>query len=35
MKVQLITSESFVKAVTSISDNIAGKYLLPSITELQ
>lgn len=35
MKVQLITSESFVKAVTSISDNIAGKYLLPSITEAQ
>lgn len=31
----LLTSEKFVKEVTSISDNIAGKYLLPSIREAQ
>ena len=31
----LLTNETFVKNVTSISDNIAGKYLLPSITEAQ
>ena len=27
----LLTSEKFVKSVTSISDNLAGKYLLPAI----
>lgn len=31
----LLTSESFVKGVTSISDNVFGKYLLPSIREAQ
>lgn len=31
----LLTSEAFVKECTSISDNIAGKYLLPSIREAQ
>lgn len=31
----LLTSEKFVKDVTSISDNLAGKYLLPSIREAQ
>lgn len=31
----LLTSETFVKSVTNISDNIAGKYLLPSIREAQ
>ena len=31
----LLTSEQFVKDTTSISDNIAGKYLLPSIREAQ
>lgn len=31
----LLTSENFVKAVTSISDNLAGKYLRPSIREAQ
>ena len=31
----LLTSESFVKDVTSISDNLAGKYLRPSIREAQ
>ena len=31
----LLTSETFVKNVTSISDNIAGKYLRPSIREAQ
>jgi len=31
----LLTSESFVKSVTSISDNLAGKYLRPSIREAQ
>ena len=31
----LLTSESFVKSVSSISDNIAGKYILPSIREAQ
>lgn len=31
----LLTSESFVKSVTSISDNIAGKFLLPAIREAQ
>lgn len=31
----LLTSETFVKSVTNISDNIAGKYLLPSMREAQ
>lgn len=31
----LLTSESFVKSVTAISDNMAGKYLRPSIIEAQ
>ena len=31
----LLTSERFVKDATSISDNLAGKYLLPSIREVQ
>lgn len=31
----LLTNERFVKSVTNISDNIAGKYLLPAIREAQ
>lgn len=31
----LLTSETFVKSVTSISDNIAGKYIKPAIREAQ
>lgn len=31
----LLTSEAFVKSATSISDNLAGKYLRPSIREAQ
>lgn len=31
----LLTSETFVKGVTNISDNVAGKYLLPAIREAQ
>lgn len=31
----LLTSEKFVKEVSSISDNLAGKYLLPAIREAQ
>lgn len=31
----LLTSEAFVKSVMSISDNIAGKYIQPSIREAQ
>ena len=31
----LLTSEAFVKGVSSISDNLAGKYLRPSIREAQ
>lgn len=31
----LLTSEAFVKSVTNISDNIAGKYILPAIREAQ
>lgn len=31
----LLTSETFVKSVTSISDNLAGKYLRPAIREAQ
>ena len=31
----LFTSEDFVKSVTNVSDNLAGKYLKPSIKEAQ
>lgn len=31
----LLTSEAFVKSVSSISDNLQSKYLLPSIREAQ
>lgn len=31
----LLTSEEFVKSVLSISDNVAGKYILASIREAQ
>ena len=31
----LLTSSAFVKAVSNISDNIAGKYIMPSIREAQ
>lgn len=31
----LLTSENFVKEISSISDNLAGKYILPSIREAQ
>lgn len=31
----LLTSEAFVKSVSNISDNVAGKYLRPSIREAQ
>lgn len=31
----LLTSERFVKDATSISDNLAGKFLLPAIREVQ
>jgi len=31
----LLTSEAFVKEVSNISDNVAGKYVLPSIREAQ
>jgi hypothetical protein len=31
----LLTSEAFVKSVTSISDNVAGKYIKPAIREAQ
>ena len=31
----LLTSETFVKSVSNISDNIAGKYLLSAIREAQ
>ena len=31
----LLTSESFVRAVTNISDNVAGKFLQPAIREAQ
>lgn len=35
MKTTLLTSEQFVKEVSNISDNLAGKYLLPAIREAQ
>lgn len=31
----LLISEAFVKSVTNVSDNLAGKYILPSIREAQ
>lgn len=31
----LLSSEAFVKSVSSISDNLAGKYVLPSLREAQ
>lgn len=31
----LLTSEAFIKSVTNISDNLSGKFLLPSIREAQ
>ena len=31
----LLSSESFVKSVTSVSDNLSGKYILPSLREAQ
>lgn len=31
----LLTSEKFVKSVTNISDNVAGKFIMPSIREAQ
>ena len=31
----LLSSEKFIKEVTNISDNLAGKYLLPSLREAQ
>ena len=30
-----LTSEDFVKSISNISDNMAGKYLLPAIREAQ
>ena len=31
----LLSSEAFVKSVTSVSDNLSGKYILPSLREAQ
>lgn len=31
----LLSSESFVKSVTSASDNLSGKYILPALRESQ
>lgn len=31
----LLTSEAFVKSTTNVSDNLAGKYIKPSIREAQ
>lgn len=31
----LLTSEAFVKSISNISDNLAGKYILPAIREAQ
>lgn len=31
----LLSSEAFVKSVSSISDNLSGKYILPSLREAQ
>ena len=35
MKEMLLSSETFIKSVTNISDNLAGKYILPSLREAQ
>lgn len=35
MKETLLTSETFIKSVTSISENMAGRYLRPSMLEAQ
>lgn len=35
IKITLLTNEDFVRNVTAISDNVAGKYLLPAISEAQ
>jgi len=31
----LLTSEQFVKSATNVSDNLSGKFLLPSVREAQ
>lgn len=31
----LLSSEAFVKSVTSVSDNLSGKYIIPSLREAQ
>ena len=31
----LLSSEMFIKSVTNVSDNLAGKYILPSLREAQ
>lgn len=31
----LLSSETFIKSVTNVSDNLAGKYILPSLREAQ
>lgn len=31
----LLSSEKFIKEVTSVSDNLSGKYILPSLREAQ
>ena len=31
----LLSSEAFIKSVTSVSDNLSGKYILPSLREAQ
>lgn len=31
----LLSSEAFVKSMTSVSDNLSGKYILPSLREAQ
>ena len=31
----LLSSENFIKSVTNISDNVAGKYILSSLREAQ
>lgn len=35
MKEILLSSEAFIKEVTNVSDNLAGKYILPSLREAQ
>ena len=31
----LLSSEKFIKETTNVSDNLSGKYLLPSLREAQ